>query len=94
VPSSIVIGRGLHAPWNEGTRVIARNIGAAVRDAGHESQTISLSNSATFKTGDETPNLVYHIPSRISSRASLAAISDYYYLLRTARAIGSTKLSA
>jgi len=94
VPSSIVIGRGLHAPWNEGTRVIARNIGAAVRDAGHESQTISLSNSATFKAGDETSNLIHHIPSRISSRASLAAISDYCYLLRTARAIRRTEISS
>jgi len=93
VPSSIIIGRGLHAPWNEGTRVIARNIGAAVRNAGHESQIISLSNSATFKAADETPNLVRHIPARISSRASLAAISDYRYLLRTARAIRMTETS-
>ncbi len=94
MPSAIVIGRGLHAPWNEGTRVIARNIGTAVRDAGHESQIISLSNSATFKAGDEAPHLVRHIPSRISSRASLAAISDYRYLLRTARAIRMTETSS
>ncbi len=94
MPSAIVIGRGLHAPWNEGTRVIARNIGTAVRDAGHESQIISLSNSATFKAGDEAPHLVRHIPSRISARASLAAISDYRYLLRTARAIRMTETSS
>jgi len=94
VPSSIVVGRGLHAPWNEGTRVIARNIGAAIRDAGHESQTISLSNSATFKVTDQPPSLVRHIPSHISSRASLAAISDYRYLLRTAHAIRTTETSS
>lgn len=84
----------MHAPWNEGTRVIARNIGASVGGAGHETRTISLSNLAALEVEDETANLIQHISSHISSRPSLAAISDYRYLMRVARSIRAMEISS
>ena len=42
----LVIGRALHAPWNEGTRVIGRGVVELARAAGRETLLISLTQPA------------------------------------------------
>jgi glycosyltransferase involved in cell wall biosynthesis len=78
-----VVGRKLHAPWNEGTRVVARNTILALREAGFAPCTISLGES-----GDALPHDDLIRPSkRIHSRLTHPMAGDYLHLNQIAHAI-------
>lgn len=79
--SSVIIAKAVHPPWNEGVRVIARNIGMALESAGHSTCTISLSDEAYRQYFEETPRVQH-----IHTTSNRGAASDYVNLKRAARA--------
>lgn len=82
-PAVTVVAKAVHPPWNEGTRVIARNIALAAQKAGYATRTISLSSKAYAKQQDEYSTRVKHIQSRLS----YGITADYLYLRQVAQAI-------
>ncbi|MEO8285771.1 MAG: glycosyltransferase family 4 protein [Chloroflexota bacterium] len=82
-PQVTVVARGVHPPWNEGTRVIARNIALALESASCSTSTISLSESLYAQYEGQGSKPIEHIPSRIS----YGVTPDYVYLRKIARAV-------
>jgi glycosyltransferase involved in cell wall biosynthesis len=63
-PTVLVLGRGVHPPWNEGTRMIARSLAEAA-SASRPTRVISLTGRAFG--GVAQPGLaVEHVPTRLS----------------------------
>jgi glycosyltransferase involved in cell wall biosynthesis len=85
-PTVTVVGRAIHAPWNEGTRVIARNTSLALQSAGYDTRTISLSDAAYVQQDDADRALVRHIASRVWH----AGARDYWHLRDLVRAIDAS----
>jgi glycosyltransferase involved in cell wall biosynthesis len=83
LPTVTVVGRAIHAPWNEGTRVIARNTSLALWSAGYDTRTISLSEAAYVQQDNAEGAPVQHIASRVPH----ACVRDYWHLRDLARAI-------
>ena len=75
----LIVGRGLHAPWNEGTRVIGRNVIDIARSTGRDVRTISLTLPAyaTSESGVE----------HVGAVGEYGAASDYRGLVPIARRV-------
>jgi glycosyltransferase involved in cell wall biosynthesis len=78
--SILILGRALHAPWNEGTRVIARDV---ARAAGRlrPAHVLSLTHEAFRDQAHEVPNIEH-----IYTSTPYGARSDYAALGALARA--------
>jgi glycosyltransferase involved in cell wall biosynthesis len=83
LPRVTVVARGVHPPWNEGTRVIARNIARALEQANYRTNTISLSEKAYARYDSGAARPIKHV----SSRLSYGIAPDYLYLKQMARAV-------
>lgn len=79
-PRVTVVARGVHPPWNEGTRVIARNIASALEQAHHPTRTISLTEAQFAKYEPHSGNKIRHV----SSSLSYGIAPDYLYLSQIA----------
>jgi glycosyltransferase involved in cell wall biosynthesis len=62
--SVLVVGRTLHEPFNEGTRVIGRNIALAAARSGHRAQIVSLSEPGYADGGDVAGVPLHHVVRR------------------------------
>lgn len=82
-PAVTVVAKAVHPPWNEGTRVIARDTALVAQMAGYPTRTISLSSTAYAKQQDEYNTRVKHIQSRLS----YGMTADYLHLKQVAQAI-------
>ena len=82
-PRVTVVARGVHPPWNEGTRVIARTIARALEGANYDTNTISLSESLYSQYDGAGSMPIQHI----SSRFSYGITPDYVYLSKLALAV-------
>jgi glycosyltransferase involved in cell wall biosynthesis len=71
--SVLVVGRGLHEPFNEGTRVIGRNIALSAARRGHHAQIISLSE-AGYAEATEVAGVPLH---HVVRRATRSPLGDY-----------------
>ena len=78
-----IAGRALHEPWNEGTRVIARNLGLASAAAGDDVRLVSLTDPGYGVGPDVSGLATYHV--RTPATSPLAA--DYRNLRSLAGAI-------
>lgn len=81
--TALVLGRGVHAPWNEGRRLITRQFAQVV---GHVRpvRTLSLTNE-TFRDAITTDDSISHIYSRMG----YSALGDYAALPAIIRAVGN-----
>ena len=79
----IVVGRALHDPWNEGTRVIGRNLALATRDRGHDVRLVSLTQRGYGELPDSSGLPTYHV--RTAAASTLRA--DYGNLRALAGAV-------
>jgi glycosyltransferase involved in cell wall biosynthesis len=89
--SVLVVGRALHEPFNEGTRVIGRNIALAVARNGHHAQIISLSEPGYTKATEVGGVPLHHVvrrPTR-SPRGDYLALPALAAAVRRAAATGA-----
>ena len=78
---ALVLGRALHGPWNEGTRVIGRNI-ATIAAPFRPVRAVSLTQHQYLGQAAEYA-FIEHVPAH----GSYGAVSDYLSLARLARHI-------
>jgi glycosyltransferase involved in cell wall biosynthesis len=71
--SVLVVGRTLHEPFNEGTRVIGRNLALAVARSGHRAQIISLSEPG-YAGATEVAGVPLH---HVVRRPTRSPLGDY-----------------
>jgi glycosyltransferase involved in cell wall biosynthesis len=81
--SVLVVGRTLHEPFNEGTRVVGRNIALSAARGGHRVQIISLSE-AGYADDAEVGGVPLHHVVRRSTRSPLG---DYWAVPALAAAV-------
>jgi glycosyltransferase involved in cell wall biosynthesis len=62
--SVLVVGRTLHEPFNEGTRVVGRNIALSAARSGHHAQIISLSEAGYADATDVAGVPLHHVVRR------------------------------
>jgi glycosyltransferase involved in cell wall biosynthesis len=82
--AALIIGRALHPPWNEGTRVIGWNLARAA-SALRPVKVISLTRES-FKAEEDSHLTVEHVPTRVG----YGMIGDYlglHQVIRRANAI-------
>jgi glycosyltransferase involved in cell wall biosynthesis len=73
-PASVTVaGRALHEPWNEGTRVIARNLGLASAGRGHDVRLVSLTDLGYGVGPDVSGLATYHVRTPATS----PLVADY-----------------
>ena len=81
--SVLVVGRALHEPFNEGTRVIGRNIALAAARNGHHAQIISLSEPG-YTHATEVGGVPLH---HVVRRPTRSPLGDYAALPGLAAAV-------
>lgn len=83
-PASVtVVGRALHDPWNEGTRVIGRNLALAARERGHDVRLVSLTTQGYGEGPDSSGLPTYHVRTEPTS----PLLADYRHLRALAGAV-------
>ena len=81
--SVTIVGRALHDPWNEGTRVIGRNLALAARERGHDVRLVSLTAHGYGEGPDSSGLPTYHVRTRATSPLQ----ADYGHLRALAGAV-------
>lgn len=81
--SVLVVGRTLHEPFNEGTRVIGRNLALSVARSGHHAQIISLSEPG-YAGATEVAGVPLH---HVVRRPTRSPLGDYQALGALAAAV-------
>jgi glycosyltransferase involved in cell wall biosynthesis len=81
--SVLVVGRTLHEPFNEGTRVVGRNIALSAARGGHRVQIISLSE-AGYTDAAEVGGVPLH---HVVRRPTRSPLGDYWAVPALAAAV-------
>ena len=81
--SVTIVGRALHDPWNEGTRVVGRNLALAARERGHDVRLVSLTAHGYGEGPDSSGLPTYHVRTRPTSPLR----ADYGHLRALAGAV-------
>ncbi|WP_324339989.1 glycosyltransferase family 4 protein [Baekduia sp.] len=83
--SVLVVGRTLHEPFNEGTRVIGRNLALSAARSGHHAQIISLSEPG-YADAAEVGGVPLH---HVVRRPTRSPLGDYRAVPALAAAVRS-----
>jgi glycosyltransferase involved in cell wall biosynthesis len=81
--SVLVVGRTLHEPFNEGTRVIGRNIALSAARNGHRAQIVSLSEEG-YADATEVAGVPLH---HVVRRPTRSPLGDYQAIPALAAAV-------
>ena len=81
--SILVVGRTLHEPFNEGTRVIGRNIALSAARSGHRAQIVSLSEEG-YADATEVAGVPLH---HVVRRPTRSPLGDYQAIPALAAAV-------